>query len=315
VSFSFFTDNLEAFHAKALAASVPVASPPTKYTDPNGLEFSVTEHKEAGGINMQYAILFTDDADGAQKLYEELYGFHEPIRHDAAWRELRLDNDRRHTSLAIHKGGCPAADGGVDDGAGSVQLGFFVRKLDDFHTNAVKHKLTVIEAPAKQPWGGYKGTYQDQYGVVHSVVEADFSKFDPHAEHAAGSQAAYLCGHIEIPVRNMDRAKKFYEDAFGFNCQSTMPGYTIFRAPKDPSMPEMQMGGGLDLVASDDLLLKYHVVCFITNDIEPAVKKMLAAGGKLVKPTWLINEHVGWQCLWEDSEGNQHSFFKSARGK
>jgi len=315
----FFVDDIEQFHSKAVGLGVTVVSPPKKqpwggsqaiYADPDGLHMSIVEFKSDTPckVNMEYCILFTKDLPKAAKLYEDLYGFYEPTHYDDNWLELKLNNGgRSHSTLSVHGGEFQA--GGTEGGVGQVDLGFFVKNLDEFHANALKHNLTVNETPAKAAWGGFKARYTDSFGVTHSVVQFDIS-----AKPGEGvpKPVASLSKHIEIPVLDMARAKKFFGDVFQWTFVDHVPTYSLFKCPKEPKDLGDAMGGGLDLVTSEDKLLKYHVLCFITDNVEASLEKAVAAGGKVLVPKFEI-PHVGWQAFFSDTEGNQHSFYKSIR--
>jgi len=120
----------------------------------------------------------------------------------------------------------------------------------------------------------------------------------------------------ELMTNDVEAAKKFYAATFGWTYVEYQPNYCIFRSPPEKwSEPLVKMGGGFELVKSASDLIKYHVLVFNTENIEATIAKVVANGGKVVKPTWLIHETVGWQALFSDPEGNVHGIYKMAPKK
>ncbi|MCE9604264.1 MAG: VOC family protein [Planctomycetia bacterium] len=111
-------------------------------------------------------------------------------------------------------------------------------------------------------------------------------------------------GWFEIPVADMDRAVKFYTQALGFELRvqdmfgakmaffpmgdCTSPGIsgTLFQAPEiKPSL--------------DGTTIYFHF-----PSLEPVIKTVEKAGGKIVVPRTSIGE-FGFMAKFEDSEGNR----------
>jgi len=109
--------------------------------------------------------------------------------------------------------------------------------------------------------------------------------------------------HIEIMATDLDKAKKFYSELFGWKIQSWQgsPDYLMFDTGKEP-------GGGIakaEKVNPGDGILLYVLV----DDIEKSLNKAKELGGKVVKENTEI-PNVGWFGLFADLDGNVIGVFK-----
>ncbi len=109
-------------------------------------------------------------------------------------------------------------------------------------------------------------------------------------------------GWFEIPVKDMARAKKFYETVFGFEMSAgNVNGYDMTFFPMQSNVP----GAGGTLIAGDPYAPSRTgtIVYFGTQDIEATLAKVEQNGGKSVLKKKSIGIHgfIGW---FEDSEGN-----------
>lgn len=109
---------------------------------------------------------------------------------------------------------------------------------------------------------------------------------------------------FEIPVGDMDRAKKFYEAIFGFKMETQeMMGMKMAYFPAD--MMNGKVGGGL--VESP-----YHkpsaegtkVYLNANPDLAGVLDKVEAAGGSLAMPKTKISDEIGYMAGFMDTEGN-----------
>lgn len=109
---------------------------------------------------------------------------------------------------------------------------------------------------------------------------------------------------FEVPAADFDRAKKFYETIFSI----TMPvmdfeGFKMGMFPADPT--DGKLHGCICSVEwykpSQDGVLVY----FNGNpDLQTALDKVEAAGGKILQPKRQIGE-FGFMAMFIDSEGNR----------
>ncbi len=114
-------------------------------------------------------------------------------------------------------------------------------------------------------------------------------------------------GHFEIPADKPDRARKFYEAAFGWK-MNVMEGmdYTMVSTgpvneqgmPKEPGF----IGGGIGPRGKN---LQHPVVTIIVDEINDAVKKIEKNGGKITQTKTPVGDGtMGWMAYFKDSEGN-----------
>jgi len=114
-----------------------------------------------------------------------------------------------------------------------------------------------------------------------------------------------VVGWFEIPVIDMDRAKKFYEAVFGIEIQvqdfhGTQMGWFPFGEDKP--------GAAGSLVKQDDYQpsdSKGVLIYFSASDISTELHRVEDAGGEVIQARTLISEDVGYMGLFLDSEGNR----------
>ncbi len=120
--------------------------------------------------------------------------------------------------------------------------------------------------------------------------------------------------HFEIPADDVDRARDFYRQAFGWNIQP-MPemDYTIVSTtetdesgmPKDPGA----INGGM---AKRDASFSTPVITVDVDDIDVALEKIGSLGGSTVTERTAVGD-MGWAAYFKDSEGNLMGLWQTAR--
>lgn len=116
-----------------------------------------------------------------------------------------------------------------------------------------------------------------------------------------------MVGWFEIPVSNMERAKKFYEKVFDIKIQIEQFGETMmgwFPFPKDPEAK----GAGGSLVLNEQFykpIANGTLVYFSSPEITYELRKVEEAGGVILQEKTLIREDIGFMALVLDSEGNR----------
>ena len=116
-----------------------------------------------------------------------------------------------------------------------------------------------------------------------------------------------VVGWFEIPVSDMDRAKKFYEKVFDIKIQIEQFGDTVmgwFPSPKDPEAK----GAGGSLVMNEQFYkptANGTLVYFSSPEITFELRKVEEAGGVVLQDKTLIREDIGFMALVLDSEGNR----------
>lgn len=115
--------------------------------------------------------------------------------------------------------------------------------------------------------------------------------------------------HFEIPVDNIERAKKFYSEIFGWRLQDWPMGngavYTgatttevdpNTHVPKEPGA----INGG---IVKRDQYSKTPQVTVLVDSVDEYIKKVESAGGKTVKPKTDVGG-MGFYAYVQDCEGN-----------
>jgi uncharacterized protein len=114
--------------------------------------------------------------------------------------------------------------------------------------------------------------------------------------------------HFDISANDAGRAKKFYEDAFGWEIKKWesddmegMSYYLVKTGPKE----EMGINGGMVLRSENPKTgQEKGFTCTVgVSDIDEAIEKVKAAGGKITMEKMEM-KGVGWFAAAEDTEGN-----------
>jgi len=108
---------------------------------------------------------------------------------------------------------------------------------------------------------------------------------------------------FEIPVRDFDRAKKFYETIFGSEMQlMEMDGMKSAFFPAD-----LENGIGGCIIQGDGYEPSVKGSLIYLNggeDLSVPLSKIEAAGGKIILPKTAIGEN-GFMAYFNDTEGNK----------
>ncbi len=122
--------------------------------------------------------------------------------------------------------------------------------------------------------------------------------------------------HFEIPADNVERAKSFYKQAFGWDI-SPVPGMEYHmvnttaidektRLPKEVGA----INGGL--AKRNNETNKNTVITVDVADIEAALKSIEKQGGKTVQKKQPVAD-MGFTAYFKDTEGNIVGLWQSAR--
>jgi uncharacterized protein len=119
---------------------------------------------------------------------------------------------------------------------------------------------------------------------------------------------------FEIPVKNMNRAKEFYETILDINLVDTggeKKGEEMVLFPRlpDVSMGRTDMVSG-SLIKADRLHPSGDGILIYLN-ANPSIGKVIAriekAGGKIIQPK--TKNPAGWICIFTDTENNKMGLF------
>jgi uncharacterized protein len=108
---------------------------------------------------------------------------------------------------------------------------------------------------------------------------------------------------FEIPVADMPRAKRFYEDVFGLQISLDKMGpLEMGFIPMDNNA----YGAAGSLVKGEGYVPSHTgiLVYFGVSDIESVMEQIKQNGGKILLPRTSVGEY-GYIAHFEDSEGNR----------
>jgi predicted enzyme related to lactoylglutathione lyase len=109
--------------------------------------------------------------------------------------------------------------------------------------------------------------------------------------------------HFEIPVTDLERAIRFYQDVLGYELnRQQVDGYEMAFFPRADGKP----GASGALVKGDVYVpsITGAIIYFDVPDIDPILEKAKAKGAKVLYPKKSIGV-AGYVAEIEDSEGNR----------
>ena len=119
-----------------------------------------------------------------------------------------------------------------------------------------------------------------------------------------------MVGWFEIPVNDMDRAKKFYETVFNLDIHIVdFDGVLMGWFPDKGQVPGAQ--GTLIKQESYVPSQEGTLVYFVCEDVKNELGRVEAAGGKIYQPKTEISPEHGYMAVFIDSEGNRVALHSS----
>ena len=110
---------------------------------------------------------------------------------------------------------------------------------------------------------------------------------------------------FEIPVTDMQRAKHFYQVAFGIHMEDmNMPGMEMAGFPYEAGSGKASGA----LVKSDYSKPSIDGVLIYLNanpDMTDVLDRILSEGGQIIMPKTLIAPEIGYMANFIDTEGNR----------
>lgn len=113
-----------------------------------------------------------------------------------------------------------------------------------------------------------------------------------------------MVGWFEIPVTDMDRAKKFYESVFKIDIRTVdFDGLLMGWFPDRGQVPGAQ--GTLIKQESYVPSQEGTLVYFISDNVQNELDRIEAAGGTIYQPKTQISPEHGYMAVFIDTEGNR----------
>ena len=112
-------------------------------------------------------------------------------------------------------------------------------------------------------------------------------------------------GWFEMPVTDMERAKKFYTAVFGYQFDMLKAPGGPFQMAMFPMAPHGKGSAGA-LMKGDGYTPSHEgaMVYFSVPAIESALGNVAQNGGKVLRPKASIGQY-GYMAIFQDSEGNR----------
>ncbi|HZY47472.1 MAG TPA: VOC family protein [Candidatus Bathyarchaeia archaeon] len=122
--------------------------------------------------------------------------------------------------------------------------------------------------------------------------------------------------HFELPADNVERAKNFYQKAFGWDI-SQFPGmeyHMVNTAEVDQQTRQPKIPGGINggMAKRNGDTNKNTVITIDTTDIDATLKNIERLGGKTVQKKQPVAD-MGFTAYFKDTEGNVIGLWQSAR--
>jgi uncharacterized protein len=120
--------------------------------------------------------------------------------------------------------------------------------------------------------------------------------------------------HFEIPADDLDRARTFYQDAFGWTINSIPElGYNIVETvPTDETNMPTEPGAINGGMMRRETPITSPVITIGVDDVEAALRKVEELGGKTEIPKQPVAD-MGFTAYFSDPEGNLVGLWESVR--
>jgi predicted enzyme related to lactoylglutathione lyase len=113
----------------------------------------------------------------------------------------------------------------------------------------------------------------------------------------------HIANWFEVPVKDLDRATKFYENVFDVKLTTEeMGAMTMAMFPFEQGVPGA--AGALVKAESYEPSHAGTVVYFSVGDIDETLRRINAGGGRTLMPKTAIGQY-GFIAQYEDTEGNR----------
>ena len=113
--------------------------------------------------------------------------------------------------------------------------------------------------------------------------------------------AAALIGHVEIPVKDLEKSKEFFDSLFGWDLKPFGNGYFLFNSHIGTTVGLKKVE---ELVSGNTTIFHVNV-----EDIDLYLKKAEELGGKVARQKTVIPV-FGYYALINDINGNTIGLFQ-----
>ena len=106
--------------------------------------------------------------------------------------------------------------------------------------------------------------------------------------------------HFEIPADDVERARKFYQELFGWKIEPAQEGYNLITVgepgPDGGMMQRQAPGAGITVYIN-------------VESVDEHTKKLQSLGGTVIVPKTAVPT-VGYFVIFQDTEGNALAIFE-----
>jgi uncharacterized protein len=114
--------------------------------------------------------------------------------------------------------------------------------------------------------------------------------------------------HFEIPADDVERARKFYQQAFGWKISDPWKMNYYFVETRKAGDDGIN-GGLMKRQNPGQPFMNYISV----KSVEASLKKVEQAGGSICMPKTEIGSGMGWIAAFRDTEGNMMGFHQAPK--
>src|SRR6185436_1632010 len=114
--------------------------------------------------------------------------------------------------------------------------------------------------------------------------------------------------HFEIPADDLERARKFYKQAFGWKISDPWKMSYFFVETRKKGEEGIN-GGLMQRKMPGQPFMNYIAV----KSIDASLEKVRSAGGTICMPKTEIGTGMGWIAAFQDTEGNMMGFHEAPR--
>lgn len=110
----------------------------------------------------------------------------------------------------------------------------------------------------------------------------------------------------DVPVVDLERAKKFYSHVLGEQIDTPMPGIGLVMG-EQPSV-DLAQGSSIEPSTTAGTTIYFDT----KGDIDGMLRRVEEAGGRILQPKEFMGDMIGWIAFVVDTEGNRIGFQQSA---
>lgn len=197
-----------------------------------------------------------------------------------------------------------------------VYLTIEVDDVDSIYQNLKEQGVEIKIDIRNEPWGDRHFAIQDPNGVG-----IDFVKYTPQDQIEQHSETPNnKVTWFSIPAENVQRAIKFYKDAFNWMIEpetkeenDNYSFYVAINSKSDSNYVSDTKGAINGCIVKREIGLPTPAVLVEVDNLDVAVANVKAAGGKIVTEKVLMKSLNGFFVLIKDTEGNYVELFQNIK--